>query len=160
LIELEPVIKRARLNVDGYVIDRGKTRCSRRHAAAQRMKTRQECTRIFLALDKRMHGVTACGHRSLYDLAVRVFNKRRLKNRSRPAYDGLLNCLRRIRHRKGYISHAVAVQPAMFRDIVVGFESARQHQPDVSLLENKRHAIAQTRLKPGIRYRRKSKRGP
>src|SRR5262249_16229135 len=107
-----------------------------------------------------MHGVTACGHRSLYDPAVRVFNKRRLKNRSRAAYDGLLKCLRRIWHRKGYVSHAVAVQPAMFRDVVVGFESARQHQPDVSLLENKRHAIAQTRLKSGVSYRRKAKRGP
>ena len=150
LVELDPVLHAAELDVADDVIEREQadTRVGGRLA---RDVPRQVRAFVRVAIDERVHDVAVGRDRREHDLAVLVLDRLRLHDPARAALNRLPVRLVRVRDAQRDVLHTVAVQTREVADLVAAPQRARDDEADLVLLEDVARAIAHTGLRPRVR---------
>src|SRR6266508_4467978 len=161
LVEADPVVHPAQLDVADHVVDglkaRGRQRVGRRRPSDV---AGQERPLVGGAVDQRVDGVAGGGDRGPADDAVVVLVVGRL---GRPAGAALQ---RRpvgdhgVRHGEGDVVDPVAVPGDVGGDLRVGAQRGGEHEPDGSLLQHPGGPVAHAGLRAGVGDRGEPEPGP
>src|SRR6266540_1270968 len=161
LVEADPVVHPAQLDVADHVVDglkaRGRQRVGRRRPGDV---AGQERPLVGGAVDQRVDGVAVGGDRGPADDAVVVLVVGRL---GRPAGAALH---RRpvgdhgVRHGEGDVVDPVAVPGDVGGDLRVGAQRGGEHEPDGSLFQHPGGPVAHARLRAGVGDRGEPEPGP
>ena len=93
------------------------------------------------------------------DLAVLVAQRLGLAHAARAARGGLAPGRFGVVHPQGDVAHAVAVQPDVIGDRMIGRQRRGQHEADLVLHQDVRGAVARAGLRPAIGRQAESERG-
>ena len=151
LVELDPLVHLPELDVADDVVDRDQA-----DAAAgvpvrrERDVAGQIGPRVVGAVDEAVDVLAVGGDRGQLDAAVLVLHDMRLDDAARPAGDSLAVGRRDVGHLQRDVLGRIAVLRGEADDRAVGAKAAREHEPDLALLENVRGAVADTRLRPRV----------
>jgi hypothetical protein len=123
---------------------------SLRGARARGAVTRQEGALVVRAVDEGMDRVAVGGDGRAPDRAVLVRDRRGLLDAPRAAFRGLLVRPIDVLDLERDVLHAVAVAVDVLRDRPLGTERRREDEPDLSLLEQVRRAVADLGFETGV----------
>ncbi len=133
LVELDPLVHRAELDVGDHVVDVLEADALRdRVGARTEVGRRPHHGRI---LDQRVDGVAVGGDHGLIDLAPIPLQDVWLDETGRPTLERQCVGAVGVGHGDCDITHPRAVEQEMAADLVVGIERCREDEPDVTLLE-------------------------
>src|SRR2546430_8464137 len=108
-------------------------------------------TTLFRSVDERVHDVPVGRDRCKLDAAELVLGPVRLRDAASAALHGLPVRLPRVRNTKRDVLDAVAVDARELADRGISAETARDDDPDVSLLEEIRGPVPHACLGAGVR---------
>jgi hypothetical protein len=159
LVELDPVLHPAELDVTDYVIDVLQADPgSGRAVLGGRGVAGEIRARVVVAIHERVDVLAVGRDRGQFDAAEVVLDPVRLDHAPRAALDGLPVGLGRVRDRERDVLHAVAVGAGEAGDLAVRAEAARDHEPDAVLVEDVRGPVPDSSLRPRIRGLREPER--
>ena len=150
LVELDPVVHAAELDVADHVVER--LQADARDVAVRRRRdvARQVRAGVLGAVHERVDDVAVGPDRGELDAAVVVVDPVRLGDAARAALHGRPVRLARARHLEGDVLRAVPVPRGEPRDLAVLAQPARDDDADVALLEHVAGAVADTGLRPRV----------
>ena len=152
LVELDPVLHAAELDVADDVVDREQpdlrlpTRCRLERDVAGEVRAF-----VVAPADERVHDVAVGRDRRELDTAELVLHPLRLGHALRTALHGLTVRLARVRDAQRDVLDPVAVRRGELADLVPATQRARDHEADVVLLEHVARAVADPRLRACVR---------
>src|SRR5918994_2566195 len=147
LVELDPLVHLAELDVADDVVDRDQADAAAGAAVLRERDVAGEVRPfVFGAVDEAVDVLTVGGDRGQLHPAVLVLHDMRLDNAARSASDGLVVGRSGVGHLQRDVLGRVAVLGGEADDRAVGAKPAREHEPDLTLLEHVRRAVADTGL--------------
>src|SRR5215831_2132067 len=159
LVELHPVVHTAELDVSDDVIEKLQGDPGRGLAVLDRRPVAGEVgARVVLAVHEGVDDVAVGRDRRELDSSVLVFGPVRLGDALRAALDRLPVGLGGARDAQRDALRGVAVTARELGDLAVGTKAAREHEPDLLLLEHVRGAVANSGLRASVRRRREAER--
>ena len=155
LVELDPVVHAAELDVADDVVDQLEADADVDLAvlALDRAVAGEIRARVLLAVHEVVDRLAVRRDGGELDATVLVLDPARLVDSARAALQRLPVGLGRVGHAEGDVLDAVAVHVCVPRDLVVGPESARDDEARVALLEDVGRAVAHPRLGACVRGR-------
>src|SRR5712691_6413729 len=157
LVELDPVLHPAELDVADAVVDRAEADAVPL-GRVDRLVARQVEPGVVGAVHERVHRVAVGGDRRQLDPAELVLDPAGLDDAARAALHGLPVRLGRVRDGERDVLDAVAVAAGVVRDLVLLSQRAGDDETDVALLEHVRGAVADARLRAGVSHAREAQR--
>src|SRR5919204_6192003 len=159
LVELDPVIHPAELDVPDDVVERLQADPGRGAAVLRRRAVAGEVrARVLAPVDEGVDDVAVRPDRGQLDPPEVVLDPVRLGDPAGAPLDGLSVRLGRARHLQPDVLGGVAVAAGVLRDLAVVPQAAGHDQPDVALLEHVRGAVAHAGLWPPVRGDREPER--
>ena len=153
-IEIHPGVHGAPADIAHHMIDVLQAHGPRHGIDALAMIYRheagQEGAAIVPSLHERVDRIAVNGDGGDAHFALLVAQGLRLAHAPGAAAGGLAVSRFRVVHPKRDVPHAIAVQPHMFCNRMLGGERSGEHQPDLALLQQPRCTIARARLRPAI----------
>src|SRR5829696_1651689 len=152
LVELDPLVHLPELDVADDVVDRDQADAAAGAAVLRERDVAGEVRPLVVgAIDEAVDVLAVGGDRGQLDPAVLVLHDMRLDNAARSASDGLVEGRRGVWHLQRDVLRRIAVLRREADDRAVGAKPAREHEPDLALLEHVRRAVADTGLRAGVR---------
>ncbi len=158
LVELDPVVHLAELDVSDDVVDVREAEPPGNSVRRRRYVPRLERPGVVAAVHERVNRVAVRRDRRGLDRAEVVLERLRLGDAARAALRRLPVRLRRVGDGERDVAHAVAVPRLVARDLVVLVQRRREDEADVALLEHVGRAVADAGLRPRVRRARESHR--
>src|SRR5262249_37660817 len=156
LVELDPVLHAAELDVADDVVDVDEADAAGAVRRRLRDVTRQVRARVLAAVHEAVDDVAVRPDRGELDAAELVVDPVRLDDAAGAALHGLPVRLLRVRNAERDVLRAVAVPAGEARDLRVLAQSAREDEADVSLLEDIRRTVANAGLGTCVRGAREA----
>jgi hypothetical protein len=148
LVEVDPVIHPAELDVPDDMVDRDQADAVAGAAVrGERDIAGQIRTGVLGPVDERVHVLAVGPDRRQLDAAVLVLDPLRLGDAAGATLDGFAVGLARVRNEERDVLGRVAVGGGEADDLAVAAEAAREHEPDLALLEDVRGAVADAGLR-------------
>ncbi len=153
LVELDPLVHLPELDVADDVVDRDQADAA---AGATVLRERDVAgevgPRVVGAVDEGVDVLAVGGDRGQLDAAVLVLLPARLGDARRAPLDGGAVRGGDVRDLQRDVLRRIAVPAGEPDDLAVAAQPAREHEPDLALLEHVRGSVADTRLGPGVRH--------
>ena len=133
LVELDPGIHPAQLDVADTVIDILEPGAAGLERRRGRLEARQEQAAVIATLHDRVDGVAIGADRRNDDLAIGIADHFRIARRRGPALECHGMGRARILHPERHVAHAVTMQPHMLGDFAVRTKGRREHEAELVL---------------------------